>query len=477
MLSLKLYVSDRFTRSFNKGSLCLKNSAEGAIHDFVRRVEANPETVFRSYRCLAHLRGKARVLEIKIGGGNRLLAHYDADALTLLEVGNHEVVPRYTLGEFREDILSRRVASQNFWPGQSAFFTRYPDSRAFKKYEEETSAEWLYFLEAKQGKAFDEIAETIFEALTAGHYCPPLLIIGGPGTGKTCILLNLLKLFVDMGYETGISMSDGLTSFVERTANADLTKYRISPANERDVDLLLLDDPTSEQLRARLGQGRKNYGGTVVAAFDPLQLDEPLSDMEFDKLARHATAVYALDGCYRQKERVGRATKHVVDVVAASTPFLDESKKRNYRAKYERLTAASNELIFLNPFGHVEVYEKASVNDILKETQRILNSRWLMWRHCAGLLVVLDECELSEESFKMMEPLLKRDYVRIIDIGDIESVKGLEFQHVFIFMKAQLFSEVQNGFEGTGRRVYNLRRLLRIPFSRAKDSLVTFVID
>jgi hypothetical protein len=35
---------------------------------------------------------------------------------------------------------------------------------------------------------------------------------------------------------------------------------------------------------------------------------------------------------------------------------------------------------------------------------------------------------------------------------------------------------VEGGFKGSGQSVYNERRLLRIPFSRAKDSIVTFVV-
>lgn len=38
-----------------------------------------------------------------------------------------------------------------------------------------------------------------------------------------------------------------------------------------------------------------------------------------------------------------------------------------------------------------------------------------------------------------------------------------------------LYDRTNAGFEGSGQAEYNRYRLFRIPFSRAKDSLATFV--
>ncbi len=55
-------------------------------------------------------------------------------------------------------------------------------------------------------------------------------------------------------------------------------------------------------------------------------------------------------------------------------------------------------------------------------------------------------------------------------------MKGVEFQHAFIVMGKQLYDQVNLGFEGSGKNVYAALRLLRIPYSRAKDRLVAFVL-
>ena len=100
-----------------------------------------------------------------------------------------------------------------------------------------------------------------------------------------------------------------------------------------------------------------------------------------------------------------------------------------------------------------------------------------MWHHSQGLLVLLDNCELSKEANAVFKKLSRINYVKTLSLDEAIDVKGLEFQHVFIFINKTLFDEIHNGFKGTGTRVYEKRRLLRIPFSRAKDSLVTFALD
>ena len=166
-------------------------------------------------------------------------------------------------------------------------------------------------------------------------------------------------------------------------------------------------------------------------------------------------------------------------MVASSTPFLADYKIDDHREQHQKLTALANEIIFVNPAGYVQYYVEATVENIQSEVNRILREEWLLWRHHPGLLVVeglADGYTLSEASRTALLPLEQRNHTRTVSLEETGQIKGLEFQHVFIFIDLKLFEEIQYGFSGTGRRVYQSRRLLRIPFSRAKDSLVTFAI-
>ncbi len=63
---------------------------------------------------------------------------------------------------------------------------------------------------------------------------------------------------------------------------------------------------------------------------------------------------------------------------------------------------------------------------------------------------------------------------RRLSIDKLDQIKGLEYQWAILVISEKLADEVEFGFTGVTRRVYNNRRLLRIPFTRAKDGL--FVI-
>jgi hypothetical protein len=186
---------------------------------------------------------------------------------------------------------------------------------------------------------------------------------------------------------------------------------------------------------------------------------------------------HILSGCYRQRENVGKATKQVIDAIADSTPFLRKDKIDDFRKRRGKLTEISNELEFRNPHGYSKYYEDATVGNLKTEVNRILELEYLWWTHCPGLLILLHDCQLSDEALAELNYLMKRDYVILLPFENVDEIKGLEFQHVFIFINKLLFHEIHNGFKGTGQTIYHQRRLMRIPFSRAKDSLVTFALE
>jgi hypothetical protein len=283
----------------------------------------------------------------------------------------------------------------------------------------------------------------------------------------------LLKFFVDLDYKSGLIMSKNLAAYVEKSTGSNISHYFVDFYPRPTLDLLFVDDPRN--LNSYVETMELAETKSLVIAFDPLQLSEDLTDSDLDELVtKYGILTHSLAGCYRQKKNVGLATKRVIDVVAASTPFLRKDKIKTFHDGRKSLTQQSNELIFLNPRGYTEYYPNATVLDVKAEVNRILNYDWLMWKHWPGLLILLDQGELSEETLAILSPLFQRNYVKKLSFFEIEDIKGLEFQRVFIFVEQQLFHELQYGFEGSGQNVYHRRRLLRIPFSRAKDSLVVF---
>jgi ribosomal protein S6 len=476
---MKIYATNRFQKGYDGASLGLKNLAEGAIYNLIRRHRSNPATLLHNYDSLAHL--DKRILEIDVSGGHRLLAEYSHNCLILLDVGKHEIVGRYSKQMYSYDRYNYDEAPGQFWPELSGFFQREPDQTLPIYYSEELSEKWLYFLESQQQKVDQKLRSRIWKMVDQGNVVPPYFIAGGPGTGKTCLLLNLLHFFHDIS-ETRIAVSEQLADYIERSTGACIEQFRVTISNTfKELDLLLVDDPSSLwEIERVLDLHRSGVVRAVVIAFDPLQLKKAVADEVYDRLVReYGVHTYILNVCYRQKENPGRTTKHVIDMVASSTPYAAEYKIEAHREQHQKLTTLANEIVFVNPAGYVQYYVEATVANIQSEVNRILREQQLLWRHYPGLLVVeglADGYTLSEASREALLRLQKQNYIRWISSTEIEQVKGLEFQHVFIFISLQLYQEIQQGFSGSGTRAYENRKLLRIPFSRAKDSLVTFAL-
>jgi len=130
-----------------------------------------------------------------------------------------------------------------------------------------------------------------------------------------------------------------------------------------------------------------------------------------------------------------------------------------------------------NRYGHEETYTDATVNNFRKEIRRI--KRRPLWQHSAPMLLVVEK-GLASDSWSWAEELKDIPFVQLEihsgGYGMLQEVKGIEFQHSFFVISSKLFKELNVGFRGSGQKLFHQRRLLRIPFSRAKDSIVTFVL-
>lgn len=470
---MNLQASDRFLKSYYKASLGLQNLAEGAIHDLIKRVRSDPKTVNQQYDWIRGLR--QTVLEVDISGANRVLAVYTEEQIALVAIGDHDLVPHYTDAKLEHDLNHLQEAPVHFWPERgSKFFVSTPDRTLAFRYPEEITADWLYFLAPKQEEIFFDVLMHLEDL----HNTAPCFVIGGPGTGKTCVLLNILKYWVDTGKKVGIHIGGDLMTYAEQSNGANIRQFHVLLSHitsSLDLNILLVDDPDSmEQVAHALKLQADGVIDAVVVAFDPLQLNHSLKDKEFTAIVKeYGVQEYRLQECYRQKEHVGEAAKHIVNIVANSTPFIREDKIEAYRAERQQLTGLSNDLVFINPHGYIEYYEQATLENWKTEIERILQAAWMLWQHWAGLLVVTD-IPLPPTWKDALAPLYNRNYVAEVSLDSLNDVKGMEYQHVFIVLDRDQFNEIQNGFSGSGRNVYDQRRLLRIPFSRAKDSLVAF---
>jgi hypothetical protein len=470
-LELTLATSRRFKKAYRRSSVGLRGVIAGCVRDALSLARAEPKTFAHHYDRVAHLR-KQRVLELKVSGGNRLLAHWSNGCLKLLDVGGHDIVTSYTSDKLIIDQAGTEAPPDEFWPEHEAavpFFSSYP-SLVQSTYGPENHPDWLYFLSAQQQQVADSVLEY---QLSSEHTAHPSIILGGPGTGKTVILLNLLRDFCEFEERAYLAVSARVAKYV-LTCLPRLLPERIGPlvGAPSDLTALLIDDPHS------LGGLDRSFGAAaakgceiVVVGLDPCQLRDAVRDEEFDDFVDANSAdLHTLDVCYRQKANVGKSAQTAMRTVAESTPFLDAGKVKKFRGDHRALTDIANDLRFENPGGYVRIHEENGAQALQAEVHRIRSH--VLWDHWPPLLVVLENPQ--DRSWTESCEDVNHD---TCSLPDVLRIKGLEYQHVFLFLTRALFEQVQHGFEGLGKPVYTQRRLLRIPYSRAKDSFVVFVSD
>jgi len=471
-------VTKNFMKSFEAAIAPLQGCIEGAVHDFVRSFRANPTRCLQSYDRVSGR--KDGFLELDVAGGPRLIAALRDDVLYLLDTGSHDITKRWA-GRRMPQLSDAQPAPSQFLPESPAgFFSRVPN-KGRSHFGNEFDPEWLYFLDGQQADVLHAILDGVQDGVL-GNRSGVFWIVGGPGTGKTCLLLNMLKWAVDAKLKVSIRLSPPVADYVQRSLGKDLGDVvDVSPAapdisgDGGKLDLLLVDDPsTLRSIRAAMDGVVGRTVRFVVVGFDPLQMGDSLTDDEFAELAReYHVSVMRLQTCYRQKENVGRASAKVADAIAASTPFLAHDKIERYRSDRETLTSLANQLRFPNPKGYVDVHLGATDDDVAAEVRRILGGDPL-WRHWPPLLVVFDEGLTLPRTWKREWSKVR---CREAGLSSLEHLKGIECQHCFMIIGRDLYEAVEHGFKGSGQSVYNERRLLRIPFSRAKDSIVTFVVE
>ena len=480
---MRLTTSKAFDREFEVLSVPLRTRVYLTVWDLLRRYERKVPLETRRVRKVEGLR--SNVWRVKLADKPRLLYHWNGEDLLLLSVGDHKVTERYTDAQFQRDLKTARVSetAYSLANAQPSIFGSDPDEVLDLLTNEELVSDWIYYLDDEQ-LAIARKLEAAAKYQISNKRSTCHFIIGGPGTGKTSLLLNLLdraRLFG--GMEVRLRAQPQVRRYAQTAFSYDLNEYNLTDDGGARPRLVLVDDPdvyddiTRAAEAATLAQRQM-----LVIAFDPLQLASSLSDAQYRALRhRYSVVEHRLSTAYRQKANVGKAAKKVIESVAKSTPFLDDGKIERFHKEHSQLTTFSNEVSFPNPRGYVEFYPAADERDVDREFGRLMDNASLMWAHWSPLLVVIDEAIGSRDRKWITDKIflhwpldLPRPVVTTLD--HVRDIKGAEFQHAFLFLAPRTHREIEYGFRGSGQLTYNRRRLLRIPFSRAKDSMCTFVL-
>ena len=429
----------------------------------------------------------------KVTSGDRLIVVVDGETLILADIGDHDVMDEYSkmprvardedlkkataIGGTFKKLLNLALSSKSNDTGSPTSLdisnvlagdVEGDDSRWL--YEAELSNEWIHFLDEEQAK----ISETLFQKLVVpSDEMSVEFVMGGPGTGKTVVLLNLA---------TNLDQAGRAVSF---EASPNVIKYLSSggrnvPGGNKGFGpgvVALIDDPASSKVFADSLRKAKSAGcRAIVIGFDPLQWHERKMEAIFRKIFESVNGeVYPLWTCYRQTSGVGKKTLELTEkIYHASSRYLDTLKQKAEREELQPYIDLSLGMSFVDDSGRFVSYDKDIDENYRIEISRF-RSRIDRWQHTSPIAFVYDD-DLPKDFVKS----LKNDAAGLnrteIPLSKYRDIRGVEFQELFLFVTSEFWNDLNTGKMGVGSEEWEKLACLHTILSRPKDSLTLYVI-
>lgn len=456
MNQLIINESTIFYREYEKLTPALKEAVRNEIENFKDGWKNDYKTVSKNYQRLEG--SEKKILEFKPTKADRFFGHWEPNILTLLRVGDHDTTTKVKNNNIDTLISTAKPARNEFKDyAHNNFWKKTFNSN--KVFKDEALTSWCYSLGDEQSIIFEDLKKSIDDSFLRNEQVNHV-VLGGPGTGKTIILLQLLYYIQTENYSVHLKISDSLKKQLGRALPIN---FPIFENFKQKAEILLVDDPDNFCCFEEIEPDQYRV---VIAFVDPLQMTCTQTDEDIEGLD---ATIHKLTECYRQKKAVGEAAFNSIDRIAKSTPYLDRTKIKVFTQERKLITEISNNINFVNSGGYTNSHEDFTEIDFQNELSRISSvpkSKTLDWL----LIAFLDIARPNEIS------IVNND-ITIVDHTELEIIKGLEYQHAFCYMTKQLFQELTKyKFKGTGVRIYDQRRLFRIPLTRAKDSVVLFAL-
>ena len=426
----------------------------------------------------------------KVTSGDRLIVVIDGSHLILADIGDHDVMDEYSKMSRKardEDLSKSTKIDGTFEKLLNLALSARPneaspavdisnvltgdvegdDSRWL--FEAELSEEWIHFLDAEQAK----ISESLFQKLAVpSDEMSVEFVMGGPGTGKTVVLLNLATNLEQAGRSVSFEASTHVIKYLSSGG-------RHVPGAQKGFGpgvVALIDDPASSKALADSLRKAKSAGcRAIVIGFDPLQWHERKMEANFRKIFENTKyEFYPLWTCYRQTSGVGRKTLELTEkIYHASSRYLDTLKQKAEREELQPYIDLSLGMSFVDESGRYILHDADIEHNYRTEIARF-RARIDRWKHTSPVAFVYDD-DLPKEFVKT----LKSDAAGLnrteIPLSRYREIRGVEFQELFLFVTSEFWNDLNNGKMGVGSEDWEKLACLHTILSRPKDSLVLYV--
>ena len=462
----------------------LKMASSGAT-DWHRELERLKDDSFRGLK----------VVKIPISRSDRLIFVLDLERLIFTDIGNHDVMQEYAAlspSTRNKDIGKALPAPRGFladvykWYEEKSEMTMREDSNLNLadlfvsnqamgdlrwRYDEELDEKWIHFLDETQIQIKDTIYQAIENQNTTFsiHY-----LLGGPGTGKTVILLSLANQFKDAELAISFEASIPVKKYLESSGSL-IPGFGLGPG---PGVIQFIDDPgTAAELDMRIRHAKSSGNKSVIVAIDPLQWS---SDGEIDKFQttfnKYAATIHTLWVCYRQSKNVAKSSLPIMErVVLRSITQLKNTHWTKTKEMIQPYIDLSLGMEFVDEQGFFQILDSVSNERLALECNRFLK-RYDLWKHTHPFCLVYSQ-NASLASLKYFRQLTTGFNRKDIKFENINDLRGLEFQEIFMFFNKSEWNKLVANEYYKDSATWENAISLHIAFSRAKDGVTVCLTD
>jgi hypothetical protein len=342
-------------------------------------------------------------------------------------------------------------------------------------YAEELSDEWIRFLDLEQSALRDEL----FKQLQAPEANGVYLILGGAGTGKTMVLLDLAwKLTREADIPVRLDMPEGVREYLAKSEQ----DYWFQKAKSGRI--VLLDDPKDFDAMEAAINSASSHRQAIVIAIDPTQWTHKRTRDKFWRfLMTKNPRKYELTTAYRQGGAIGREVLKVLNsFYDSASMFAGEEKVLLDRGKAEYWeTLCLKKLKHVDDLGFFAIHLVTDEDDFRSKVAIELEGvlAFDTYRRWPKLLIGLNLGDrvprglteaLSDAQMTVGRHCKFRSYY------EVHKVRGVEFESVFVFLSVDQFRKLNKGPTGLSGPDYESITQPLTFLTRAENRLAIFVL-
>ena len=476
LTELVFFQTERFARSYERYN-GERAKIRQKVLELLNRFEADPVGWLRSIERLRD--SQYEIYRVKITDGDRLIFCVDGKKIIFIDVGPHEIMQDFLSlkSGIKESILSSVIPMPNWFFGNTKISSTSIKERIFDSmgndemrwlYEDELNESWLQYLDDEQF----QVRTTIFEELRYAGEFQFHLILGGAGTGKTVILLNLALSLKEEGRNVVTRFSEQVLKYL----NSGSQRVPGSNLELQPGSVVLMDDPKElSDLRKIIQECHRTGVRGLVVALDPFQwIERRVYEKFYELIDSLEPKTHQLNLCYRQSSNVGtKALNFTEQILDKTSPFILDSKIEEYRKTLNPLKEICVENVkFADDGGRFRLHLSDLQVSFENEVNRI-KSRIDLWQHWHPLLLVEDPDGFPiPKNWKSLTKGLN-SITKTIDAS--QQVRGCEYQEVFLFLGIKTWNLITNGILGATSSDWQKAISFHTLMTRPKDSLVIFV--